>query len=72
MGSDAGLSGILLTESLSAAVDCTQCPNIATNQSTISQTGKLDITREVFPWLEISICKEHFCWDEMTSNSDCI
>ncbi len=57
MRSDPGLSGIFSTEYLSAAVDCTQCPNVATNPSGISQTGKLDMTREVFPWLEIAIGK---------------
>jgi hypothetical protein len=60
MRSEPGLSGIFSTESLSAGVDCTQCPNVAANPSGISQTGKLDITREVFPWLEIAIGKYTF------------
>ena len=60
MRSQPGLSGIFSTESLSAGVDCTQCPNVAANPSGISQTGKLDMTREVFPWLEIAIGKYTF------------
>ena len=57
MGREPGLSGTFSTESLSAGVDCTQYPNIATNLTSISQIGKLDMTQEVFPWLEIAIGK---------------
>lgn len=57
MGKEPGLSGTFSTESLSAGVDCTQCPNVATNLTATSQIGKLDMTREVFPWLEIAIGK---------------
>ena len=52
-----GLTGIFPTESLLAAVDCAQCPNVAANLTALAQTGRLDMTREVFPWLEIAIGK---------------
>ena len=52
------------TATLASDIDCTQCyKNNQNTQNVMTQPGRFDMTREVFPWLEIAIGKSRISTD---------